>query len=79
MPRQKNMKFPSESLCVCSFYARVRIEWGWGEAYDNQKGKSIDFLTLYTNIFGAHHTDTDYTPNIIACLLEYDTLIKYNT
>lgn len=66
-------------IVVCPFgtYWVLSEDWLGRGDIQQSKGKSIDFLTLYSTFFGAHHTDYS---NIIACLLEYDTLIyiKYN-
>lgn len=65
----------SSKLCYVYVYVQYKIktELGLsGGGIRQSKGKSIDFLTLYYSFHSEHITPT----NIIACLLEYDTLIK---
>lgn len=84
MSRQKNMKFPSESLCV-HVYVRSMLELGLsgggGRHTTIKRGNRSTFSHSTQTIFWStsHRHRLHYTPNIIACLLEYDTLIKYNT
>lgn len=91
--REYNFSCFAKKLCVCVRDKKYKIfliivvcpfgtywliqDWVGRGDIQQSKGKSIDFLTLYSTFFGAHHTDYS---NIIACLLEYDTLIyiKYN-